>query len=124
MKDLHISVDANGRATVSQSLHIKEHCANRARLLTSLVNIVAAPGGFEHFCSYPESMRRDLLTLLHSIAEEQVPLVSALEEHTARASYDRGVQATREFMAQEQAASSAPHFDAENRQPEQMVIAH
>jgi hypothetical protein len=124
MKDLHISVDANGRATLSHSMHIKEHCLNRARLLTSLVNIVAAPGGFEHFCSYPESMRRDILSLLHSVAEEQIPLISALEEHTTRASYDRGVQAAREFLVQEQAANSALHFDAENHQPEQMVIAH
>ncbi|WP_244813761.1 hypothetical protein [Caballeronia sp. Lep1P3] len=124
MKDLHISVDPNGRATMSQTMDIKEHCVGRARLLSSLVNLIAAPGGFEHFCAYPESVRRDILGLLHSTAEEQLPLISALEEHTARASYDRGVQAAREFMVHEQAANSAHHFDADHREPQQLVVAH
>ncbi|WP_459908421.1 hypothetical protein [Caballeronia sp. HLA56] len=122
MKDLQVSVDSNGRVTTSHSMAIGEHCANRARLLSSLVNIVAAPGGFEHFCSYPETMRRDILSLLHSVAEEQMPLIAALEEHTARASFEKGVQTAREFMAQEQAANAALHFDAE--QAAQAMLAH
>jgi hypothetical protein len=123
MKDLQVSVDANGSATLTHTMPISEHCANRARLLSSLVNIVAAPGGFEHFCSYPESMRRDILSLLHTVAQEQLPLISALEEHTAKSAYEKGVQATREYLIQEQAANSALHYDAEN-QEQHLTIAH
>jgi hypothetical protein len=114
MKDLQISVDANGLATVSHTMPISEHCSNRARLLSSLVNIVAAPGGFEHFCSYSESMRRDILSLMHSLSQEQLPLLAALEEHTSKAAYERGAQVTREFLIQERAANSALHYDAES----------
>ncbi len=124
MNDLHISVDPNGHATLSQSVQISEHCNNRARLLTSLVNIVAAPGGFEHFCAYPEAMRRDILNLLRSVAEEQLPLIAALEEHATKAGYERGAQAAREVLIQEQqAASSALHYDAENHAA-QMILTH
>jgi hypothetical protein len=123
MKDLQISVDAHGHTTVSQSVQISEHCANRARLLTSLVNIVAAPGSFEHFCAYPEAMRRDILNLMRSVAEEQLPLIAALEEHAAKSGYERGAQAAREVLLhEEQAANSALHYDAEN-QPAQMIIS-
>jgi hypothetical protein len=121
MKDLQVSVDANGSATLTHTMPISEHCTNRARLLSSLVNIVAAPGGFEHFCSYPESMRRDILNLLHSVAQEQLPLIAALEDHTAKAAYEKGVQATREFLIQEHAANSALHYDAENHAPQAMI---
>jgi hypothetical protein len=122
MKDLQISVDANGSATLTHTMPISEHCTNRARLLSSLVNIVAAPGGFEHFCSYPDHMRRDILNLLHTVAQEQLPLLTALEEHTAKAAYEKGVQATREVLIQEQAANSALHYDAENHE-HQVLIA-
>jgi hypothetical protein len=122
MKDLQISVDANGSATLTHTMPISEHCANRARLLSSLVNIVAAPGGFEYFCSYPESMRRDILSLLHTIAQEQLPLLAALEDHTAKAAYEKGVQTTRDVLVQEQAANSALHYDAEIPQ-RQVLIA-
>ena len=122
MNDLQISVDAHGHATLSQSVQISEHCTNRARLLTSLVNIVAAPGGFEHFCAYPESMRRDILSLMRSVAEEQLPLITALEDHASRSGYERGAQATREGLIREQqAANSALHYDAEN-QPAPVMI--
>jgi hypothetical protein len=124
MNILQISVDAHGHATLSQSVQISEHCSNRARLLTSLVNIVAAPGGFEHFCAYPEAMRRDMLELMRSVAEEQLPLIAALEEHATKSGYERGAQATREVLVHdEQAANSALHYDAEN-QPSQLLIQH
>jgi hypothetical protein len=123
MKDLQISVDANGSATISHTMSISEHCTNRARLLSSLVTIVAAPGGFEHFCGYTESMRRDILSLMLSVAHEQAPLIAALEEHTAKAAYERGVQATREIMIQEHAANSALHYDAEHH-VEQVKLDH
>ncbi|WP_321791568.1 hypothetical protein [Caballeronia sp. J97] len=116
MKDLRISVDPHGLATLSKSVQISEHCANRARLLLSLVNIVAAPGGFEHFRAYPEAMRDDILNLMRSIAEEQGPLVAALEEHAAKSGFERGTQAAREVLDhEEQAANSALHYDAENQ---------
>jgi hypothetical protein len=126
MKDLQVSVDANGSATISQTMPISEHCSNRARLLSSLVNIVAAPGGFEHFCAYPESMRRDILSLLHSVAQEQLPLIAALEEHTAKAGYERGLQASREILIQENAANAALNYDAESHahQEHQAALGH
>ncbi|BBP95834.1 hypothetical protein BSFA1_09630 [Burkholderia sp. SFA1] len=124
MTNLQISVDPHGHATVSQLVQISEHCANRARLLMSLVNIVAAPGGFEHFCAYPESMRRDMLDLMRSVAEEQLPLIAALEEHATKSGYERGGQAAREVLVhEEQAANSALHYDAEN-QAAQLMIHH
>lgn len=124
MSDMHISVDAHGHATLSQSVAISEHCTNRARLLSSLVNLVAAPGGFEQLCTYPESMRRDILSLMHSVAEEQLPLIAALEDHAAKSGYERGAQAAREVLVhEEQAANSALHYDAEN-QAAQMLITH
>ncbi|GJH23992.1 hypothetical protein [Caballeronia novacaledonica] len=51
MKELQISVDASGYATLSQSVQVSEHCASHARL------------GFEQICAYPESMRRDIQNL-------------------------------------------------------------
>jgi hypothetical protein len=123
MNDLQISVDAHGRATLSQSVQISEHCNNRARLLMSLVNIVATPGGFEHVCAYPEAMRRDILNLMRSVAEEQLPLIAALEDHATKSGYERGAQSAREVLIQEQAANSALHFDAEN-QAEPLMIHH
>ena len=124
MNNLQISVDAHGHATLSQSVQISEHCSNRARLLTSLVNIVAAPGGFEHFCAYPEAMRRDMLELMRSVAEEQLPLIAALEEHATKSGYERGALAAREVLVhEEQAANSALHYDAENQSAE-LLIQH
>ncbi|SAK87767.1 hypothetical protein AWB75_05984 [Caballeronia catudaia] len=124
MNKLRISVDAHGHATLSQLVQISEHCGNRARLLTSLVNIVAAPGGFERFCAYPETVRRDMLELMRSVAEEQLPLIAALEEHATKSGYERGAQAAREVLVhEEQAANSALHYDAEN-QPAQLLIPH
>jgi hypothetical protein len=125
MKELQISVDANGYVTLSQSVQISEHCANRARLLMSLVNIVSAPGGFEQLCSYPESMRRDILNLMRSVAEEQLPLIAALEEHAAKSGYERGAQAAREVLIHEaQAANAALHYDAENQTAQMIMTSH
>ncbi|WP_250512780.1 hypothetical protein [Caballeronia sp. INDeC2] len=125
MKELQISVDANGYATLSQSVQVSEHCANRARLLRSLVNIVAAPGGFEQFCAYSESMRRDMLNLMRSVAEEQLPLIAALEEHATRSGYERGAQAAREVLIHEEhAANSALHYDAENQTAQMIITSH
>ncbi|MDR5742573.1 hypothetical protein QCE73_05310 [Caballeronia sp. LZ029] len=124
MKELQISVDANGYATLSQSVQVSEHCTTRARLLISLVNMVAAPGGFEQFCGYSESMRRDILNLMRSVAEEQLPLIGALEEHATKSGYERGAQAAREVLVHEQAANSALHYDAENQNAPMMISSH
>ncbi|SAK81559.1 hypothetical protein AWB79_05361 [Caballeronia hypogeia] len=91
-----ISVDAQGNTVVSLSTPISEHCKSRARLLASLVNMVAAPGGFEQFSHFPDPMKRDILALMHSIVEEQLPGIEALEQHTAQSYYERGVNAAAE----------------------------
>ncbi|MDR5856313.1 hypothetical protein P9239_21785 [Caballeronia sp. LZ062] len=108
MKTFDITVDAQGRVVVSHAEPIGEHCKSRARLLSSLVGMIAAPGAFEHFCTFPDSMKRDLLSLMHSVAEESLPLLTALEQHTAQSFFDKGVQAATEQRRPELAAN-APH---------------
>ncbi|WP_321795499.1 hypothetical protein [Caballeronia sp. J97] len=100
MKPLQITVDAQGNTIISHSTPISEHCKSRARLLSSLVNMVAAPGGFEHFSTFSDTMKRDILSLMHSIAEEQLPIIEALEQHTAQSYYDRGANAAAEHYRQ------------------------
>ncbi|SAL60105.1 hypothetical protein AWB74_02964 [Caballeronia arvi] len=102
MKPLQITVNAQGHTVISHSTSISEHCKSRARLLSSLVNMVAAPGGFEHFSAFPDEMKRDILSLMHSIAEEQSPIIDALEQHTAQAYYERGVNAASEHYRQKE----------------------
>ncbi|VXA98691.1 conserved hypothetical protein [Burkholderia sp. 8Y] len=108
MKSFDITVDAQGHVVVSHAEPIGEHCKSRARLLSSLVGMIAAPGAFEHFSAFPEPMRRDMLSLMHSLAEESLPLITALEQHTAQSFYDKGVQAATEQRRQELLAN-APH---------------
>lgn len=100
MKPVQITVDTQGNTIISHSMPISEHCKNRARLLSSLVNMVAAPGGFEHFSTFPDTMKRDILDLMHSIAEEQLPVIEALEQHTAQSYYERGANAAAEHYRQ------------------------
>lgn len=108
MKSFDITVDAQGRVVVSHAEPIGEHCKSRARLLSSLVGMIAAPGAFEHFCAFPEPMKRDILHLMHFLAEESLPLLAALEQHTAQAFYDKGVHAATEQRRQELAANAPP----------------
>ncbi|WP_250516404.1 hypothetical protein [Caballeronia sp. INDeC2] len=96
MKGVQITVDTQGNTVVSHSMPISEHCKSRARLLSSLVNMVAAPSGFEHFSTFPDTMKRDILSLMHSIAEEQLSVIEALEQHTAQSFYERGANAAAE----------------------------
>ena len=102
MNSPQITVDAQGNTVISHSTPISEHCKSRARLLSSLVNMVAAPGGFEHFSTFPDSMKRDILSLMHSIAEEQLPIIDALEQHTAQSYYERGINAAAEHYRQKE----------------------
>ena len=104
MNSPKITVDSQGNTVISHTTPISEHCKSRARLLSSLVNMVAAPGGFEHFSTFPDSMKRDILSLMHSIAEEQLPIIDALEQHTAHSYYERGVNAAAEHYRQKDQA--------------------
>jgi hypothetical protein len=102
MNNFQVTVDAQGNTIINHAAPIGEHCRSRARLLTSLVNMVCAPGAFDHFNA---DMKRDLLGLMHSVAQEQLPLIDALEHHTAQSYYDKGVHAALEHRRhQEQAA--------------------
>ncbi|KMQ80908.1 hypothetical protein BPMI_04107 [Candidatus Burkholderia pumila] len=108
MNNLQITVDAQGNTVVSHNTPIAEHCRSRARLLSSLVNMVCAPGAIE---SFNETMKRDMLSLLQSVADEQFPLIDALEHHTAHSFYDKGVNAALEHRRQQEqiAVDQAQH---------------
>jgi hypothetical protein len=114
MSNLQISVDAQGNTVVAHNTPIVEHCRSRARLLTSLVNMVSAPGAIDNF---NDTMKRDMLSLLQSVAEEQLPLIDALEHHTAHSFYDRGVNAALEHRRQqEQLAIEQAHQNVDYTQ--------
>jgi hypothetical protein len=103
MKPFQVSVDPQGNAVVSNSTPISEHCKSRARLLATLVNTIAAPGGFEQFSVFPDTFKQEMLTLMQSIAEEQNANIAALEQHTAQSYYENGVRAAIEHRQQEDA---------------------
>jgi hypothetical protein len=103
MKPFQVSVDPQGNAVVSNSTPISEHCKSRARLLATLVNTIAAPGGFEQFSVFPDTFKQEMLTLMQSIAEEQIPNIAALEQHTAQSYYENGVRAAIEHRQEEAA---------------------
>lgn len=102
MNNFQVSVDAQGHAVVSNSTPISEHCKSRARLLSTLVDTIAAPGGFEKFSAFPEAFKREMLSLMQSVAEEQTANISALEQHTAQSYYENGVRAAIEHRQQEE----------------------
>ncbi|MDR5799531.1 MULTISPECIES: hypothetical protein [unclassified Caballeronia] len=107
MKAPQVTVDAQGNTIVSHSTPISEHCKSRVRLLASLVEMIAAPGAYEQFAMFSDVMQRDLLHLMHSLAEEQMPLVEALEKHTAQVYYEKGVNAALEHRSRQQQAEIA-----------------
>jgi len=111
MKSFQVTVDAQGHVVVSYSEPIGEHCKSRARLLSSLVGLIAGPGAFDRFSAFPDSLKRDILSLMHSVAEETLPLVSALEQHTAQSYYDKGAQAAMEQRRHEHAADAGQQAD-------------
>ncbi|WP_277189099.1 hypothetical protein [Caballeronia sp. BR00000012568055] len=107
MNKLQVSVDAQGNTVIAHNTPIVEHCRSRARLLNSLVNMVSAPGATDNF---NDTMKRDMLNLLQSVAEEQLPLIDALEHHTAHSFYDKGMHAALEHrQQQEQIAIEQAH---------------
>jgi hypothetical protein len=99
MNNMQVTVDAQGNTVISHNTPIVEHCRSRARLLTSLVNMVCAPGAIENFT---ETMKRDMLNLMQSVANEQLPLIDALEHHTAHAFYEKGVNAALEHRREQE----------------------
>jgi hypothetical protein len=106
MKPLNVTVDAQGNAVVFHSMPISEHCKSRARLLSSLVDTLTAPGGFERFAEFAEPFKAEMLTLMQTIAEEQIPNITALEQHIAQVYYERGVRAAIENREQENSKRS------------------
>jgi hypothetical protein len=99
MSNLQVTVDGQGNTVVTHGAPIAEHCRSRARLLSSLVNMVCAPEALDKFT---EQMKRDMLSLLQSVANEQLPLIDALEHHTAQSFYDKGVHAALEHRQKEE----------------------
>jgi hypothetical protein len=107
MNKLQVTVDAQGNTVIAHNTPIVEHCRSRARLLTSLVNMVCAQDMLDNFT---EEMKRDMLNLLQSVANEQLPLIDALEHHTAQSFYDKGMHAALEHREkQEQIAVDQAH---------------
>ncbi|MFM0326800.1 hypothetical protein [Caballeronia glebae] len=106
MKSLQVTVDAQGNAVVSHSMPIGEHCRSRARRLASLIDTLAAPGGMERLGEFAEPFKREMFTLMQSLAEEQIPNLEALEKHMAQTYYERGVRAAIEHRQKEEAIKS------------------
>lgn len=71
--------------------------------MATLVKTIATPGGFEQFSVFPDTFKQEMLTLMQSIAEEQIPNIAALEQHTAQSYYENGVRAAIEHHQQEDA---------------------
>jgi hypothetical protein len=99
MNKLQVTVDAQGNTVIAHNTPIVEHCRSRARLLTSLVNMVSAQGALANFT---EEMKHDMLSLMQSVANEQIPLIDALEHHTAQSFYDKGMHAALEHRQQQE----------------------
>jgi hypothetical protein len=104
MSNPQVTVDVHGNTVVSHATPIGEHCRGRARLLHSLVGMICAPGAFE---KYSDDMKQEFLKLMQSIAAEQLPLIDALEHHTAQSYYDKGVHAALEHRQQQEQAALA-----------------
>jgi hypothetical protein len=102
MNNLQVTVDTQGNTVVSHGAPIGEHCRSRVRLLSSLINMVCAPGALQQFS---EDVRTDLLSMLQSVSKEQLPLIDALEHHTAQSYYDKGVHAALEHRRQQEQAA-------------------
>ena len=102
MNNFQVSVDAQGNAVVSNSTPISDHCKSRARLLSTLVDTIAAPGGFERFSGFPEPFKREMLSLMQSVAQEQISNIGALENYTAQSYYENGVRAAIEHRQQQE----------------------
>ncbi|KMY85870.1 hypothetical protein BUMB_00478c [Candidatus Paraburkholderia calva] len=114
MNNPHISVDTHGNAVTSHAAPIGEHVRGRARLLSSLVNMVCTPGVFAHFT---DDVRHDVLLLMQALASEQLSLIDALEKHTAQTYYERGAQAALEHRErQEKTAEAQPHLETQGEQ--------
>jgi hypothetical protein len=116
MKPFQVSVDAQGNAVVSNATPISDHCKSRARLLCTLVNTIASPGGFEQFSNFPDTFKQEMLTLMQSVAEEQIPNIAALEQHIAQSYYENGVRAAIEHRSQQD--GGGPKSNGANQVPE------
>ncbi|KND61862.1 hypothetical protein BVER_05920c [Candidatus Burkholderia verschuerenii] len=106
MSDMKITIGADGQTVVSRDVAIEKQCADLARSIRALTEVLTLPGGLQHLSNCPESSQADVFTLLRALTHEQAALTQAMEQHASpseredafrrafRSGYSAGLQRT------------------------------
>jgi glycerophosphoryl diester phosphodiesterase len=79
MKEVKITITDDGQTVIAHSTSIETRCADNARSLHALAEVLTGAGGLQHLASCSEASQAEVFKLLRTLAQEQLALTAALE---------------------------------------------
>jgi hypothetical protein len=106
MDEVKVMIGDAGQAIVTHPMSIEARCAELARSIKALTDVLTANGALRHLATCPEASQQEVFALLRALTREQAALTAALQRSASsggreeafrrafRTGYSAGLQRT------------------------------